>query len=830
METKQLPTGESAVIITGGVIITVRGAAGIGILDIEANQVVIFTRTLNPQELLNSMRQPGGNGKGDLEMYLAGGVEIRETSPPDPKNPGASNNKILRANEVYYDVNRNVAIAVQATLEMNSDLKQQGTNLPIFTDPVFIKAKEILRLSETKFQAHEADLYSSKLPADPGLKIYVTTADIVDSTRPKLNFLGKPVLDRKTGQPIEEKVTTVTATDVYFEIEDIPFFYLPYLQTNARDPLGPTNNILMGYNRIFGFSGGISFNVFKLLGIEKPPNHRIRLDLDYLSRRGPASALRWDYGKDNLFGIPATISGMARGYIIYDQATDILGGNRFTNDPPNYPAFNPSGVRGRLMWQESIFDLPEGFTVQGQLYYLSDRNFQEQYFKNEFDNGQAPQTFLYGKQSPIDTNWAWTLFTDAHLRSWITESVWLPKLDGYLIGASPLDNLLTYNAHASAGYNQFRVSTDPEPQVSPTDVATNTSRLDFMQELAMPIQLGDVKFVPYIMGDLTQYSSDINGNEVGRVWGAAGARATLPMSRLYSDIHSELLNVNGINHKIVFGANAFFSRTDVPYQNLPQLDRLNDDATDMALRDIRPNFPSLYPSNATTLLSPLFDPQTYAVRNLVLSQVDTLASTEVVQFDIRQRWQTKRGYPGLEHIIDWMTLDLYASFFPRANQDDFGKYISLLQYDWLWNIGDRTALTSSGWYDPIPGGARMFNIGATVSRPDRTSFYLGYREIDTLESKAVTASMTYIFSPKYALTAGITYDFGAVPVLAETLVLTRIGADIQVSLGLSYNNLQNNFGLVFEIVPNLAANSRRNMGVSGVSAAGLASGQFNTNQ
>ncbi len=124
----------------------------------------------------------------------------------------------------------------------------------------------------------------------------------------------------------------------------------------------------------------------------------------------------------------------------------------------------------------------------------------------------------------------------------------------------------------------------------------------------------------------------------------------------------------------------------------------------------------------------------------------------------------------------------------------------------------------------------MFNVGANVTRPDRTTFTLSYRDIETLQSRAVTLSMTYVFSPKYAMTAGITYDFGAVPVLTETLVLTRIGSDLQVSFGLSYNNLQNNFGLVFEIIPNLAANSRRNMGVSGISAAGLASGQFNTNQ
>ena len=112
----------------------------------------------------------------------------------------------------------------------------------------------------------------------------------------------------------------------------------------------------------------------------------------------------------------------------------------------------------------------------------------------------------------------------------------------------------------------------------------------------------------------------------------------------------------------------------------------------------------------------------------------------------------------------------------------------------------------AGWTRPIPGPGP--STSALLNRSDRTNFYLGYRQIDPLQSRAVTASVTYIFSPKYALTAGITYDFGSIPVLSETLVLTRIGSDIQVSMGVGYNNLQNNFSLMFEIVPTLASSDR----------------------
>ena len=83
-----------------------------------------------------------------------------------------------------------------------------------------------------------------------------------------------------------------------------------------------------------------------------------------------------------------------------------------------------------------------------------------------------------------------------------------------------------------------------------------------------------------------------------------------------------------------------------------------------------------------------------------------------------------------------------------------------MSYDWLWNIGDRTALFSDGWMDPISGGPRFFTAGAAYTRPDKTNFTLSYRQIDPLDSKAVIASITYPLSAKYAITGSTMYDFG----------------------------------------------------------------------
>ncbi len=71
--------------------------------------------------------------------------------------------------------------------------------------------------------------------------------------------------------------------------------------------------------------------------------------------------------------------------------------------------------------------------------------------------------------------------------------------------------------------------------------------------------------------------------------------------------------------------------------------------------------------------SPLYDPQLLAIRVAGVSIVDTMDSIEELQIDIRQRLQTKRGYPGMEHTVDWMTLDLGATWFPQRQRDNFGE-------------------------------------------------------------------------------------------------------------------------------------------------------------
>jgi hypothetical protein len=202
---------------------------------------------------------------------------------------------------------------------------------------------------------------------------------------------------------------------------------------------------------------------------------------------------------------------------------------------------------------------------------------------------------------------------------------------------------------------------------------------------------------------------------------------------------------------------------------------------------------------------PVFDSQLYALRRVAGNRPEALDTLNVVKFDVNHRLQTKRGPRTNEHTVDWMTLDLSASLFPDPQRDNFGKSnFAFLEYNYNWLLGDRVVFSSAGWVDPFEFGARYVNLGLTFNRPDGTSVYLGYRHIDPLGSRAVTANLAYQINPKYSTLISGILDFGFQKTIWTTVAFNRTGTDLTTSIGFTYNALINNFGLQFLIIPNSA--------------------------
>ncbi len=794
--------GMTAVIISGGVALLVTvPPEGPGkaeqVFDIEADRVVIWTKGNGPQ-VFDNMKGPGDES-GAHEVYLAGHVELRSRTDKSVST--------LRADEVYYDFRRSVAVARKADFEMV---------LPKVPTPIHFMTDELKQTSATVREARQASIFSTFLPSDPGLKVDISNMTIEDSKKDRSYLYGLWIPYDLEGKRIVDTDHYVTGNNMFVALEGVPVFYFPYFKTRAEDPLGPFEAVGLGYDYIFGLQIRTTWDLYDLLDLPHFDGTRWRLYADYLSARGPGLGTEFNVSGKDYFGIKGVVNGNLKLYGMDDRGVDVLGYSRGTevfwpNATTFWPIDHPE-FRGIATGKISVQEMDNGFSVLGQFGFISDRNFLEQYYPASQLNDLNDDTYLQVKQQ--QGNWAWTLYGQVSTRDWLTETNWFPKADGYLIGQTfsfdNFEDLFVYNGHAQAGYAQLLPTIQVPFAYTPTDVHRDTLRLDLMQDISMPFYVGPVKLAPYLVGDLTYYSEDTAGNELGRLYGGGGLRWSMPLSRLYPDIQSDLFNVNQIYHKIEFTGNYFLAQSSTNFNNLPQLTRFNDDASDQALRDIRPLQTLLNPANATFLTtSNLFNPQYYGLRRLVDLSPDTLDTIDVLQLGLRQRWQTERGFPGAEHTVDWMTLNLGVSIFPNADRDNFGHTFGICTYDWAWNIGDRTALSASGWLEPFAGGPRVFDVGGFIQRPDSTSYYLGYQQIDPLNAKAVIATVVYPFSTKYALTANTVWDFGN-HVSAYSLFFSRMGTDVMVSFGITYNSTVNMLGVAFEVLPNLAKGSSRN--------------------
>jgi len=782
LDSQLLPDGVRRFVFTGGVIVNAIGEDGAE-TEFATDDAVVWVRGLAIDNIQNGF-QSTPDRKTEVEAYLAGNVVVRTKSKDGPL-------QTLRASEVYYDMQRERAVALSASLEFKPE------KLP---EPVRLRGRELRRLDFENWEALEASFDGSKLPSDPGLRFDARRVTLSDRRVQLRNAFGIPYRNLLTGEKVEGDEKMLTAYGAVPKVAGVPVFYLPRLRTDATDPLGPFIGFSFGQSRIYGTGVYTTWDLFELLALKPPPGQRWRLNADYMSSRGAA------LGTDYSYMVPASEPGMMgpngllKMYGLKDHGTDILGGNRGPEPPqPEY--------RGRADWRHQQ-EIIEGLYYQGQLAYLSDKNFLEEYYKQEFDTGWNHETFSYLKYQR--RNYAASALLEYRLdRPWVAETSWLPRLDGYVIGQTFLNDLFVYSGHANAGYAQARPSTINPTAVLSTDQSINTGRFDVMQELSIPLGLGPVKLAPYGTVDVTGYTNDLNGNSVGRIWGGGGTRASLPLSRLYEGVSSDLFNVRGIYHKAVFGANYLYAQTNVPFTQLPLLDRLNDDATDQSWRNITPMQPMFVPGPNGTLLAMAgdptnqFNPQQYLIRRANTSRVDTINNINVLQADLRQRFQTKRGFPGQEHTVDLFTLDTSASYYPDSSRDNFGNPFAFLEYDALWNVGDRTALMSSGWFEPYTGGSRYYTVGASLNRTDRTNFYLGYRQTDPINSRAVTGSVGYQLSQRYYMNVAASYDFGINQALSNSFLLTRTGTDLTVSLGVTYNSLVNNIGVQFMIMPNL---------------------------
>jgi hypothetical protein len=882
-------SGQTMIIIRGGVNLTAE-QPGQGTIDLSADSAVIWTRVGGPGLPGAGPQQLEQTGDTPFEVYLEGNVIFRQD---ERKVAGNGDQKTVRARQFYIDLRTQWFVAYQAEMDLFdarllAPIRTFGEEIRQYR-PILGRGEKGLLFGPAQIRAERTLITGSRFP-EPGYRFQSRSIDLFELDAPLLGPDGKPVANPKDPNGPGEKVYRIDARQNLYKIGPVPVFYWPRVVTDSDDLDPPLRQIQFRANNYFGQQLLTDWSMFKLLGIKRPDFiDNWNFDVDYLSYRGVALGTELGWSGRDLFGNIADPYHRIRDGRAVDRPywgyfdiwglrdwrdVDTLGPGPavITVGPPGAgkkgfqrdadPSFQDFRGRIQLRHMQSLLpsDAPfdEDFRLQLEAAYNSDRNFLEQYYKRLFDSGLDEVTLAYLIYQR--ENRALSLLTQGNLQYWYTDSQTFPRLDYYRLGDSLFGGLLSYSQNSGVDYANIHTATEvnnpdifaflPFDPVSATSGPLRTGRLWTSHMLELPLDLTYLRVVPYAQGQLVGWDNQFQtalpsstlvglipeqdfirgpaGSLLGRAWGGVGARANVMAWRNFPGVESELLNVHGLSHKINFDADFRTTYSNVPLNRIGITDTLDDNTYEWVRRYFA------LTNYRGGILPAQYDPRFLTLRRTIspiTGTVDVQDDMETLQLALRQRLQTKRGPDGRRRIIDWMTFDLSTTYFPQADRDNFGKPFGQNQYNWEWFIGDRTSITSSGWFEffditgqPIlisnprhtsdPFGLKVINTGISLARPPRGNIFIGYAVINTgvISTSALNVAFSYWLSPKWYGSFATSYDFGNAILLGSTFGITRIGADFLTSVGLTVDPQRQSYMFGFELTPRLSPSVRLGSG------------------
>ncbi|NBW97166.1 MAG: hypothetical protein EBR28_10660 [Planctomycetia bacterium] len=780
--------GEWIAVITSGVNLVIDGVDPAGPLDISADRLVLWTRGQGQPDLDGT---GGQSADTPLELYMEGNVVFRQGQ------------RVVEAVGMFYDVPRSSGVITGATVL---------TPVDNYAGVVRLRADVLRQVDRSRFVAQQTGLTSSRLGV-PTWEFRSRELEFTDEQVPIPGPYGQPAVDPLTGEPSVEHQQFITSRGNTVNLGGVPVLWWPVLATNAKKPTFYINNAQVKNDRIFGTQILTSWDAFQVFGWQRPPDGvDWDFDVDYLSLRGPGGGTSLLYNRPDFLRLGTPASGILDAWFIGDVGQDNLGLYRRNFTYPGYPART---FRGRSFWRHRQ-DIGGGWQARGTAGWISDMNFLEEYYEAEWEEGYEQRTWL-DLRRPID-NRELRLLASVRVNPFFTQTEWWPRLDHYFLGQPLLGDAVTWYEHSNITY--ARQSLPQTPTVGqglnvwttlPYENNVIGQRLATRHELDLPFQAGPVKLVPYALGELANWGQDLSQQPINRAYGQVGIRSSLPMWTADDSIESQLWNVHGLAHKVVFEAEFAYTNSTQSVTQFPLYDQIDDDTINQYRRNIPYWDYGAVPGQAIPLGSPFifgpqgkYDPRFYAIRRglagWVTGPTEIANDLSVFRLGAHQRWQTKRGPQGNRRIIDWITLNVDGELFPVSGQN-FGQAMGLWQYDFRWHVGDRTTVLSTADVDFFSGGQQLFTVGALLNRTPRGSFYLGFNEFGgPIQASVLAGSYTYRMSPKWASSFGTALNLRGMNI-GQNFQLTRIGESFLMTFGFNVDYSRNNVGVTFNLEP-----------------------------
>lgn len=768
IERQVLPDGTQAVTASGRFYLWQKRSADQNI-EFMADHLVLF---LGQQEFTLDKEQQGSQlGSGSVQaVYLAGNIVMTEGP------------RTTRADEIFYDFVNQRALVINASMRMFNEAR--GV-------PIYLRAEQLGRVSKDIFEARDITLTNSEFYFP---QISVTASKMVLLT-------GDALEERqRLAEPAEQaKKQEGRLEDVRAKVGDFSFFKWSRLTTDFGRPDIPLSQIRFGNDSEFGTSVETRWHLAKLLGWAEPEWLKSELAADYFSERGPGAGIEAEYETDKMFGELLS-------YIIDDRGEDDLGRVRTRRN------LEPDrDLRGRFSFRHHQY-LPDDWQLTVEVSYLSDRNFLEWLYRNEFYTDKEQETLVYLKK--IQDNWGFSVLAKARINDFENMTEELPSIEYHRTGQSFWDDMFTFytDNQVARMRNRFDDDATPGPQQTSDFFTFAFTR----NEVDLPLTLETFKLVPYVAGsyayeDNYGYQRDLPGNAISGedqvVLGEAGLRGSTMFWKEDPFVRSELWDVRGIRH----------------------------------------------------IVTPYFETVAYKANDAGADMRD------VTHVGVLQRWQTHRGSEANLRTVDWIRLDAEATWVKddadssigpaftygpaafvyndpsiplllRRNEGFYGMVRDTVNGEFVWRLSDTMNVLSDLNYDMNSGKVQQLDFG--VSRfvyPD-ISYYVGSRylrpilievdengdsilDVHEEGSHSFVTAITYRISPRYLATFSQEYNFDFGKSIRSDLAIVRQYHRLYYALSFSLDQSLKRSAVMLSVWPQgvdeLALGSRKYTAMTG---------------
>lgn len=780
--------GRVLIVLTGNVTVVQRRADG-DLVEIRADNTVLFTTVTDMQALLE-----GGEIQGDrVEDQIAGAyAEGSVTVLYTPASPRRAEQR-LRASRLFYDLQNDRAILSDALL---------ATSDPTTRLPLTVRAETIRQVAQGQYEAERAQVSTSQ---------FATPSFAVRANR-------VTVSQEDTGDDRFGTRTSFRSTNVTLNSFGVPFFWLPAAWGSVTERGSPLREILFSSRGGYGVGLETTWGLFESAGIAPPAGVDATVSADYFEERGPATGLDLDYRGLSLTPAERAVrsfSGEFTSYLVHDSGEDRPGAERPRVDRDDF-------FRGRAVWRHQHF-LPDDWQVQVQAGYVSDAAFLQQWFRSEFRNNPPVEQSIYLKRTVDQESLSLLVVYDAlglvtsadQLQEFALVPVGsgserrpynierLPELSYDRIGETLGSSLLTVHSNNTLSGLRYSVArgdlnrdylfrdlrSTPTIDESFTGLPSTgftgvndgdyIARGDTRQEIALPIPMGEVKLVPFVVGRYTAYSDTPDGSSGDRLLGGAGLRLGTSFWKVYEGFQSRLFDIDRVRHVVEPEVHLFASAA----------------STDRG---------ELY----------IFD-----------ENVDGISDLQSATFLVRQGWQTKRGDDARKRTSEFFTLTTGISAYGNApdevesltrvgpfNARSFrGVFLAsepeasiprnTAFADSVWRITDTTALLGDVAWNYDEQTLATTAAGFAVTRDPRTQYFANIRYIGEVNSTIVGAAINYQLSAKYAVNIATSLSISDDQNRNTTLSVVRRFDQFLFIVGVYVDQLEDENGVTFSVVP-----------------------------